>query len=479
MLESFKLWTNSFLNIPLLKDSDNEYSISISSWLSFSSSSSGHDHDDLPTLLLDSDKPSVNSASHTRNPNPNPPRVRVVTLRSVSSQNNPAASRGGRKIGLPRKSIFQVPNKLRKFNEDSYSPRVVSIGPIHRGKSELLAMEELKWSYIESFFYLKENPVMALEDACHKILGLEDKARKYYARDFRRLSKYQLAEILIIDVASYLKYLRKSGQLKLKFKNKGVNIKDDPILNNDLMIRMLQQDLALLENQIPFRPRLVHVFEHSGEESLSFPLFASLSIDESVSGEKKWGFKLKFEKASSDHLLDLVFDKKRGELQIPQLRVGGIASTLVRNLVAFEQCNFGTTRHMTAYVMLMRSLISSSEDEDVELLRRREILELELGSSEDVLSYFRNICAEIVPKDYYFDGLCRCVNKYEMSHWNLHQHGPSMKLWFHGTMATRLLPQSVQDHRMPEYPQMSGPSRALQESVFRSPERTGMRQDRE
>lgn len=89
---------DSFLNIPLLKDSDNE-SISISSRLSLSSSSSGHDHDDLPRLSLDSDKPSVNpaSASHTRNPNPNPnpPRVRVVKLRSVSSENNnPAASRG-------------------------------------------------------------------------------------------------------------------------------------------------------------------------------------------------------------------------------------------------------------------------------------------------------------------------------------------------------------------------------------------------
>lgn len=397
------------------------------------------------------------------------------------------------KLGLinrerpPKRSIFQVPNKLRKFNEDSYSPRVVSIGPIHRGKSELLAMEELKWSYVETFFYRKENPVTALEDACQKILDLEDKARKYYARDFKRLSKYQLAKILIIDGCFILELLlRKSDQLKLKFENKGViNIKEDPILNNDLMIRSLQQDLALLENQIPFVvletlircidcniPSLRVTYyalvffdsvlnfkgvvrvnmrrEEEAGDSINLHLLqimhnyylpASLNIDVSVSGEKKWGFEhcatqlyeggLQFKKSSSDHLLDIVFDENRGVIQIPQLRVGGIASSLVRNLVAFEQCNFGTTHHMTAYVMLMRSLISSSED--AEFLRRREILELELGSDEGVLNYFKNICGEIVPKDYYFDGLCQQVNKYQTSHWNLQRRRASTKVWCHET----------------------------------------------
>ncbi|KAM7522623.1 hypothetical protein LguiA_012525 [Lonicera macranthoides] len=354
------------------------------------------------------------------------------------------------KLGLkheekpPKKSIFQVPKKLRKFNEDSYSPRVVSIGPIHRGKSELLAVEELKWIYVESFLFRKDDPIGALEDAC---------------------------------------------QLKLKFENRKVNIKEDPILNNDLMIRMLQQDLALLENQIPFivletliqcidynRQSLLityyaldffsSVLNFKGEvrvnmhmeetvgESINLHLLQiihnyyltiSLNIDESESGEKKWGFEhcaihlyeggVKFEKASSDHLLNIKFDGKRGVLQIPQLRVGGIESSLVRNLVAFEQCNFGTTHHMTAYVMLMRSLISSSED--VKLLKRKGILELELGSSEkDVLNYFRNIRAEIVPKDYYFDSLCRQVNEYRKSHWNLQRRRASMKVWCNKTMAT-------------------------------------------
>ncbi|CAJ2659288.1 hypothetical protein L195_g031093 [Trifolium pratense] len=75
---------NGSLNLPLLKDLDNE-SLSISSRLSLSSSSSSHDHDDLPRLSLDSEKP--NPISIHRNPNPNPnqnPRIRLVKPKAGS-----------------------------------------------------------------------------------------------------------------------------------------------------------------------------------------------------------------------------------------------------------------------------------------------------------------------------------------------------------------------------------------------------------
>ncbi|GAU28633.1 hypothetical protein TSUD_55770 [Trifolium subterraneum] len=77
---------NGSLNLPLLKDSDNE-SLSISSRLSLSSSSSSHDHDDLPRLSLDSEKPNPISIHRNPNPNQNPnpnPRIRLVKPKAGS-----------------------------------------------------------------------------------------------------------------------------------------------------------------------------------------------------------------------------------------------------------------------------------------------------------------------------------------------------------------------------------------------------------
>ncbi|KAL3637582.1 hypothetical protein CASFOL_018750 [Castilleja foliolosa] len=72
---------DSSLNIPLLKEPDNE-SLSISSRLSLSSSSSGHEHDDLARLSLDSDKPNTIPPRNTSNLS----KIRVAKHRSVENQ---------------------------------------------------------------------------------------------------------------------------------------------------------------------------------------------------------------------------------------------------------------------------------------------------------------------------------------------------------------------------------------------------------
>ncbi|XP_047163371.1 uncharacterized protein DDB_G0271670-like [Vigna umbellata] len=84
-------------NAPLLTNSCDAESLSISSRLSLSSSSSSHDHDDLPRLSLDSEKsnpntnmtsnvnPNLSQISIHRNPNP---RIRLVKPRAGSFDSN-------------------------------------------------------------------------------------------------------------------------------------------------------------------------------------------------------------------------------------------------------------------------------------------------------------------------------------------------------------------------------------------------------
>lgn len=115
---------DSYLNLPLLKDSDNE-SISISSRLSLSSSSSGHEHDDLPRLSLDSDKPST-VTRNTHQSTSNLSKVRIAKHRAaVSTENRTAPSRVGRS---PMRRAPESAAPGRGVSVDS--PRMNSSGKI-------------------------------------------------------------------------------------------------------------------------------------------------------------------------------------------------------------------------------------------------------------------------------------------------------------------------------------------------------------
>lgn len=48
--------------------------------------------------------------------------------------------------------IYKVPGRLRRLNPDAYSPRVVSIGPLHHGREELEAMEDQKIEVSAEFY---------------------------------------------------------------------------------------------------------------------------------------------------------------------------------------------------------------------------------------------------------------------------------------------------------------------------------------
>ncbi|KAJ0084539.1 hypothetical protein Patl1_29647 [Pistacia atlantica] len=59
-------------------------------------------------------------------------------------------------------TIHCVQENVRRLDEKAYTPRIVSIGPIHHGKLELKAMEEYKRRYLQQFLertnQLKEKP---------------------------------------------------------------------------------------------------------------------------------------------------------------------------------------------------------------------------------------------------------------------------------------------------------------------------------
>jgi Plant protein of unknown function len=134
-------------------------------------------------------------------------------------------------------SIYRIPAHIRKNNENYYEPRMVSIGPYHREKEHLRAMEEHKWRYLNEF--TKKNDGILLR--CTKEMkNLEEKSRACYFENVH-LKSNQFFEMMLLDSLFII-------QLFMKWR---YNKKDAP-LHIGWASPLLMNDLLMLENQIPF-----------------------------------------------------------------------------------------------------------------------------------------------------------------------------------------------------------------------------------
>lgn len=125
---------------------------------------------------------------------------------------------------------------------------------------------------------------------------------------------------------------------------------------------------------------------------------------------------IRFKKAKTENLLDIKFVD--GVLEIPPIQVHQYTESLLRNLIAFEQCPCDNTQHISSYVILMKSLICS--EKDVKFLKRRQILCNFDASEKDVSKLFERLSKTVnlrYLKDFCFDGLCEQVNEYKRNNW--------------------------------------------------------------
>ncbi|PRQ44481.1 hypothetical protein RchiOBHm_Chr3g0479741 [Rosa chinensis] len=394
--------------------------------------------------------------------------------------------------------IYRVPNRLHQVTEDAYSPHVVSIGPFHRHKPNLVAMREHKSRY--ALYFFKQAQEIAQKRALSFSFGSRESSecmrewataiydsdaevRGSYAEDMSNIDQEELAEIMLVDGCFLLElfirfYLYVHGKLE--------GPESDPILESAWMIADLRHDLALLENQIPlfiiydlydaisghqilvdndlppphglalhfFQPvslkasivtewrleykhllDILHKFYFLPTKTtdLSMRLNMELIPEEqrlrAVQKNKVWGFNycasellesgVEFGIGSSqDQLLDITF--REGVIRIPPLFIHETTSSLLRNLIAYEQCSLSSTHGVTSYACLMKSLIDSSRDSN--LLQEKGITKYHhwIGGEDEYLTQiFRSILDEVVVKEFHFRTLCDEVNEYCTSWFHL------------------------------------------------------------
>ncbi|KAA8517950.1 hypothetical protein F0562_015424 [Nyssa sinensis] len=295
----------------------------------------------------------------------------------------------------PRWSIYKVHEDIRNFNKDAYSPLTISIGPFHSSNQEPKTMEADKRQYMNSF--LKRIDVKQEEmRVCPE------------AYDYYRGSSYDeksLSERLLLDSCFIVElFLRQQGWVH--------PTEEDKIIKNPSKILLVQRDLLLLENQIPFcvlkqlysqyRDKEYHIERDSlfSLTQLALKFFQSI-----LPGVNPQALK-RNNNADIVHLLDLVHKCYEASMQKP------------RNLIALEQCCSERRQLMSSYALLMDRLINTSED--VELLEDNLIIRNNLGCNQDVANLFNNLCkgVNVNPTDYIFAGLSAKVNRYCSQLWS-------------------------------------------------------------
>lgn len=142
----------------------------------------------------------------------------------------------------PRSTIYRLHRHLRSINNKAYDPEVTSIGPYHRGKANLRMLEEHKSLYLQSL--LQQNMDVKVKMFTSAIKQLEQKARGCYAEPIS-LSSSEFIEMLLLDGCFIVELVRKYDMPYLRENN-------DSIFHMDWIMKSLQRDLMLFENQIPF-----------------------------------------------------------------------------------------------------------------------------------------------------------------------------------------------------------------------------------
>ncbi|OMO81840.1 hypothetical protein COLO4_23417 [Corchorus olitorius] len=358
--------------------------------------------------------------------------------------------------------IFRVPQSLVEINGKCYQPRIVSIGPFHRGQANLKMIEEHKWRYLGSLLSRIQTKGLGLEDLVKAIHPLETKARDCYSEAID-LNTDEFIEMMVVDGCFILELFRKVGKLV-----KSQPDDPDPLFSMAWILAFFYRDFLRLENQIPYfvLQRLFDLTRMPEEEesglslsaiALEFFNNAMLRPDEDIA--KHHGLKarhlldlvrmsfippppesnaptptnvnvihcvsklrragIKLNPGKADSFLMVKFFNHGGVIEMPTITIDDFMSSFLTNCVAYEQCHATCSKHFTTYVTLLDCLINTYKD--VEYLLDRNILENYFGTDAEVARFINNLGKDIAFDIHlcYLSTLFNDVNQYYKNSWHV------------------------------------------------------------
>ena len=361
------------------------------------------------------------------------------------------------KLSHRHPSIERVPSYLRNLDPKAYEPKIVSIGPFHHGKKKLQPWEEVKLGTLR--YILSLGAANALDIFVKEVFDCLDQARDEYSEKIK-FSDNKFANMLVIDgcfiigvflglvnpkETSYVTQFQGAYSLVLrdlrllenqipyfvviKLYNKmaipDIEGNNDPNFMRQILKKFnLTLPLGVREEnvkhilhlyQLSFNPRSVSdennnrqsIWQRAEEIKRRMPCVTEL---------KEAGVKFKkktFEENMTGSELKVSFSN--GTLEIPLCFVDATKCTMLRNLMAFEQCYEDISQHFTEYCFFMDFLIDSASD--VAILQKYGILESLLGSDSQTAQMFNTLTKEVFwdSEKQYMAGVYEEVAKYYKS----------------------------------------------------------------
>ncbi|KAK4268117.1 hypothetical protein QN277_024817 [Acacia crassicarpa] len=349
--------------------------------------------------------------------------------------------------------IYRVPTKFRKDNEEAYTPTLISIGPYHYRDKRLESMKDFKFWFFNVF--VKRNPEKELRDYIEAMRKRVYEIRKCYSETIK-MTDDVLVCMILMDACFIIEFF-----IALTASPEGRHVL------NPWQTEHIKLDLLLLENQIPFfvledlfnlacpnglddgtrlfaklafnffkkeylggsvstecDPTDMHVLNYFGcsqvyhlnnmlrmfflpdklpkrESHIPKPICSASQLREAG---------IKFKASEKSNRTKVHFSN--GVLTLPCFRVRDRTETMIRNVIAFEQCHPRLSSWVTDFVMLWDHLINT--EKDVDLLVQKGIIENFLSDNNAVASMVNRLCRNVVSTSYnseYID-LFKRLNKF-------------------------------------------------------------------
>ncbi|KAK4272374.1 hypothetical protein QN277_020941 [Acacia crassicarpa] len=326
-----------------------------------------------------------------------------------------------------------------------YTPKMVSLGPIHHGEPHLQLGEQYKLMWASMYVQGNRNQAQRLHREI--IVNIKDLKDLYTLDALGHFNDDELAWMLFVDGCALLQILKHPDILH-----------PEPLKAKVDQMALVRQDALLLENQLPFRvlqllsdlpddhtlikdvdtfllchhfspdqkpkpkkgakegdqceidiesdslPNPVHLLDELRKKVLHD--FRPRHDQESIgSGQityrnlkelKEAGIQVKRSKSKSP--IDITFSSYccRGELKLPDIIVDETIAPTYLNLMAYEVCpDFDNQYEISSYVEFLDSLIDHPDD--VKELRKARVLHNGLGSDQEVAELFNVISTDLVP----------------------------------------------------------------------------------
>ena len=345
--------------------------------------------------------------------------------------------------------IYRVPNSFRKVRPKAYTPKLISIGPLHRGDERLKDMEEQKLRYFKGFSERDGIYKKKIEDLLIIIQDKEARIRASYSENFSEITSSEFIEMILLDAVFIIEFLEDSNDIE----HYSESVKP-------WMIFDIREDLMLLENQLPFFI-IKEIYEKGfRKQATCFPFLdlanvylgkytcsqALQNTGRDVEGSRHFtdllrNFMLKgaiqprcnfnpiklkynavmlreagvkFQVTEDKCLVNITFEE--GVLKIPRLEVDYCFERLVRNIMALEQCCYPFKAYVCSYIKFMDHLIDSAED--VGLLVRKGIILHGLGDDAAVSNMINKLCETITGTYTFYDDICGKMNAHYKNRWN-------------------------------------------------------------